>query len=228
MFLVGCGTQRSLTHCKNHSVDYLLTLPNRWVYNLDMSLKYYKQEDARYGSMGRITEPQALEILKLACAKFDVPHVKFNVNPRKKRKSIYRPGACMVGVCGFVAKPLTVPLIDMAPTMMHWTTLLHEFAHHVHCVRHHRKAEALAQQMGKPFETRKERHAFSQAHVKREHGHGFGHLTIMQSLVDFFVGNGMITEKPTYMKLAEVKKFPAITSTFTGGTTVNVQMQQVA
>lgn len=164
-----------------------------------MSLKYYKQEAARYGDMGSITEDKALEILKVACAKFNMPHVMFNINPRKKRKSIYRTGAAMLGVCGGVAKPLTVPLIDMAPTMMHWATILHEFAHHVHAVTHHRKAEALALQMGKPFGTRAERHAFSKAHVKREHAHGHQHRVIMQDLVTFFVDNGMITTKPTYM-----------------------------
>lgn len=164
-----------------------------------MSLKYYKQEAARYGDMGSITEEKALEIIKVASAQFNTPHVMFNINPRKKRKSIYRTGAAMLGVCGGVAKPLTVPLIDMAPSMMHWSTLLHEFAHHMHTVEYHRKGEALALTLGEPFASRAERSRFAKNALKREHAHGHRHRVLMQTLVDFFVGNGMITVKPTYM-----------------------------
>jgi len=165
-----------------------------------MSLKYYKQENERYGDMGVITEAQALNIIRIACAKFDMPHVKFNINPRKRRMSHYKAGATMIAMCGRVARPLAVPLIDMAPTMMHWSTLLHEFAHHIHTVRFNAAAEKLAATLSVVLDTRQARQAFSKKHVKREHAHGHTHRVIMQELVNFFVDNGMITQKPTYMK----------------------------
>jgi hypothetical protein len=164
-----------------------------------MSLKYYKDERARYGQMGSVTEEQAKAVLELCYTEFDMPRLKFKVNPRKKKRSVYRVGAMMLSVCGRVAKPLEVPAIDMAPTMMTWLTLLHEFAHHMHTVQFHRKGMALAEQLGKPMKDRLDRQTFTKTFLRRQHGHGHEHRVLVQTLVDHFVRNGMITELPTYM-----------------------------
>lgn len=171
-----------------------------------MSLKYYAIEDARYGSMGNITESTALEAIKLACVQFEVPFVVLEVSTRKKNKSVYMPGANMVTPLGRLSKALAVPNISMAESMMDWCTLLHEFAHHLHFVYHDRKVKRLAAAHGLLVhstmkEDRDAMRVWVRNNIKREHAHGHAHRVNMQKLVDFFVGNGMITTLPTYLSV---------------------------
>lgn len=175
-----------------------------------MSLKYYADEFNRYGEMGKVTLAEAANIANLACAQFGLKHIRVKVNPRKKKTSTAHIGIGMLHPLKGAAKALSVPLIDLAPSMMTWATVLHEIAHHVHYMEFDKKGREIALKLGASLETQRERAEFSQKHLKREHAHGHHHRTHMQKLVNFFVGNGMITEKPTYMKLAEAKVVPAL------------------
>lgn len=165
-----------------------------------MTLKYYADEFARYGEMGNVTLAEAENIVKLACAQFGLKHIRVKVNPRKKKVSTAHIGIGMLHPLKGAAKAMAVPLIDLAPSMMTWATVLHEIAHHVHYMEFDKKGREIAARLGKSLATQKERAEFSSVFLRREHAHGHQHRVYMQRLVNFFLGNGMITVKPTYLQ----------------------------
>lgn len=173
-----------------------------------MTLKYYATESARYGDMGSISVETALVALDKAYHRFNLPRVKFVVNPRKRNWSHYKGGLNMVSPKGKLCPPLQVPTIEMSPHMMNWKTVLHELGHHIHYVRFNDKAVKRAVADGvKVFDTTKsgrlDFNIWIIKNVKREHAHGPVHRVIMQELVDYFLEIGMITVKPTYIQKAD-------------------------
>lgn len=165
-----------------------------------MTLKYYADEAARYGDMGAVTIAEATTIVNLACAQFGLKHIRVKVNPRKSTTSTAHIGIGMLHPLQNAARAMAVPLIDLAPTMMTWATVLHEVAHHVHYMEFDKKGREVALKVGASLATQRERAEFTKKHLKREHAHGHYHRTYMQKLVNYFVGNGMIKVTPTYMR----------------------------
>jgi hypothetical protein len=180
-------------------------------------LKYYKEENERYGTMGSITVETAELALQKAYHRFNLPRVKFVVNKRKRNWSHYKAGLNMYRPLGRLAPAIGVPTIEMAPSMMTWATVLHELGHHVHTVRFNDAVVKKAIAAGvKVFDTttggRRDFQIWGIKNVKREHVHGATHRRIMQELVDFFLSEGMITVKPTYLQMAPTET-PAATAT---------------
>lgn len=151
-----------------------------------MSLKYYAIERNRYGQMGAITPETAMVALNRAIHRFNLPRVVYEVSTRKRTRSFYRPGLHMFRPDGHRAKAMDVPKIVVAHTMQTWLTLVHELAHHWHCVKYDDRAKR----------------AVGGSRPPREHWHGPQHRALVQILVDYFMEIDMIPEKPTYMKVA--------------------------
>jgi hypothetical protein len=169
-----------------------------------MSLKYYEDEFKRYGDMGPITLEEMIEAANKAAEYFKTPRVQCKINPRKKRVSHYKPGLNMASPRGGLAKPMNVPTLDIAPTMMTWLTFVHEFGHHLHYARYNEKAVAMATKAGMDTNDTTENNrlvfkVFIAANIKKEHVHGPSHRKYVQEIVTFFVNNGSIKTKPTYM-----------------------------
>ena len=167
-----------------------------------MTLKYYADERARYGEMGPITEAEVAHVITAVAGKYNVPLVKFHLATRRKNVSVYRGGLGMMYLSLRLYKPLAVPGIHIAPTMMNWLTVLHELAHHIHICRFDAKIREAAQKAGVPvdssFDSRYKFREFAFANFKKEHAHGPSHRAIVQELVSHFVDSGDIKVLPTY------------------------------
>lgn len=172
-----------------------------------MSLKYYRDEANRYGSMGALTAATMEIAMEKACAHFGVPRVSLKFAGTARRFSWYRAGLQMATPLGRLAGAMEIPTIKMAPNHMIWQVFCHEFAHHVHFARYNAKVVEKAEKDGIDYKTttREARTAYwkwFRANFKREHAHGPAHRSIMQEVVDYFMSIGMITEKPKYMQTA--------------------------
>lgn len=168
-----------------------------------MSLKYYRDEAARYGSMGNLDAATMRDALEKACAHFGVPRVvlKFARTPRKF--SWYRSGIQMMAPNLRLARAMSLPTIQMAPNHMIWQVFCHEFAHHVHFARFSDKVTKAAANAGVNVTatdagSRYEFVMWARKNFRKEHAHGPSHRAIMQEVVDYFLSIGMITVLPTY------------------------------
>lgn len=172
-----------------------------------MSLKYYSDEANRYGPMGTIDAATMNTAMEKACDHFGVPRIELKFATTWRRASWYRGGLGMIANNLALYAPLSLPTIKMAPNHMFWRMFCHEFAHHIHICRVDAKWRDLANKAGldtvsTTTEVRGTLYRWLIKNAKKEHAHGPTHRTIMQEVVNFFMGNGMITVKPTYMEAA--------------------------
>jgi hypothetical protein len=169
-----------------------------------MTLKYYALEKQRYGTLGVIDASVIQKAADMAAEHFKIPRVKVTISRKPQKSSWYKSGLNMVALNNGRWPPMAVPHIKMACNMMVWRTFCHEFAHHLHAVRY----DAAVRQKYSAYTTlnfdstlEADRKAIAK-HIRwhpGQQGHGPQHALAMQDVVDFFIGNGMITEMPPYM-----------------------------
>lgn len=185
------------------------------MYNSSMSkyLKYYTDEDAKYGDMGALSEAQMVDILERITTKYVVSRVKLVVSNRAKNTCRYTPGLGIVTPNRRLARPLDLPTIVMSKNMMNWRFLLHEVAHHIHYMRYHNDAAQflLASNLNVNDTSAVSRYQireYVRSNMKAQHSHGKIHAAIMQELVTLFLSE--LGRPPTY--LAPKPSSPTITS----------------
>lgn len=163
-----------------------------------MTLKYYREEAAKYGTLGPITEAQIQKALDAAYVKWDLPRITIKVSTTPRKYSSCKPGLGLVDMSSLKLWPaMDVPLIKMARNMMDWATFCHELAHFIHCIRFNRRAESYAIKAGVNVKStllrdRVNYATWAKISLNTERGHGPQHRAIMAEVVGFYKECGMI------------------------------------
>lgn len=170
-----------------------------------MSLKYYKEEFEKYGSLNSIDEAEGQRIATFVSKYFDIPRVQLIFDHKYGVYSWYKTGGHVVflGANG-ISKPLAVPTIKIKKGHRNVRMLAHKLAHHLHHYTFNKMVSDYARSWGintadTTLNGRSKYLDFIKKYVKGQRTHGPEHAMFMGKIVVALIEHGFITVKPTYM-----------------------------